>query len=113
MMREEELFLLIVDYYSGLYETSKFKTHPPGPLPFEEGKGEFFRSLLAFFPIPVIEKRKLSSLLFSKMNEHSLAIKIRWILKRENREADRVRGWVLTKKAPSTKFRTVLIIIQQ
>jgi AraC-like DNA-binding protein len=34
---------------SGLYETSSFKTHPPGPLPFEEGKGEFFRSSLAFF----------------------------------------------------------------
>ena len=28
----------------GLHETSKFKTHPPGPLPFEEEKGDFFRS---------------------------------------------------------------------
>jgi len=39
------------------YETSFFKTHPPDPLPFEEGKGEFFRRKLWVYSNFPFERR--------------------------------------------------------
>ena len=52
------------DLLSGLYETSKFKTHPPDPLPFEEEKGEFFRIQLAFFLLPSSKNENYSTFIF-------------------------------------------------
>ena len=43
---------------------SEFKTHPPGPLPFEEEKGEFFRIQLAFFLLPSSKNENYSTFIF-------------------------------------------------